>query len=72
MKRIILASLLLATPALAQTPPDPAVRAWQLMYQQATAREQIATSAALELQDKVQALTAEVAKLKAPAPAESK
>lgn len=63
MKRIVLASLLFATPALAQQQPPPGMRAWQLMQQQADLREQNATAAALAAQDQIQKLQAEVTDL---------
>ena len=65
MKRIItaIAALLLATPALAaqQPPAAPGQRAWELMDQQCTLREQNATGAAIEQSDKVAALTKQLA-----------
>ena len=66
MKHIItaIAALLLATPALAQQPPAaPGQRAWELMDQQCTLREQNATGAALEQSDKVAALTKQLAEV---------
>ena len=69
MKRIItaIAALLLATPALAQQPPAapaaPGQRAWELMDQQCTLREQNATGAAIEQSDKVAALTKQLAEV---------
>ena len=63
MKRTILASLLLATPALAQQQPAPGQRAWEIMSQQCLMREQNATGAALEQSDKVATLTKQLAEV---------
>ena len=62
VKRLIIASLLLATPALAQQ-AAPGQRAWELMDQQCMLREQNATGAALEQSDKVAALTKQLAEV---------
>ncbi len=57
MKRLILASLLLATPALAQQPPTPGQRATEIMLQREIAAHQQDLGAAVQLQDQVAALT---------------
>ena len=63
MKRIFLALMLFATPALAQQQPAPGQRAWEIMDQQCMLREQNATGAALEQSDKVAALTKQLAEV---------
>lgn len=58
MKRLILASMLLATPALAQQPPAPAgQRAWEIMFQREAAAHQSDLGAAVQMQDQIAALT---------------
>jgi hypothetical protein len=63
MKRIILASLLLSAPALAQQPPTPGQRATEIMLQREIAAHQQDLGAAVQLQDQVTALTKQVADL---------
>jgi polyhydroxyalkanoate synthesis regulator phasin len=75
MKRIILASMLLATPAMAQQQPPtpPGQKALEIMLSRETTAHQSDLGAALQLSDQVDALkkqvadlTAENAKLKPP------
>jgi polyhydroxyalkanoate synthesis regulator phasin len=78
MKRLILASLMLATPALAQQPSaPPGQKALEIMLNREMGAHQADLGAALQLSDQVDALkkqvadlTAENTKLKAPVPAE--
>jgi uncharacterized small protein (DUF1192 family) len=77
VKTIAALALLASAPALAQTapatPPTPAERSWQMLYQQEAANRQQVVTTAIELSDRITALqkqvaelTAENAKLKAP------
>jgi hypothetical protein len=55
--RVILSSLLLATPALAQQAPPPGQRAWAILYQREVGAHQIDLATAVEYQDLNTALT---------------
>ena len=67
---IALLPLLLATPAMAQQPPPmPEQQAWQIMYSREVIAHQQDLAAALKQQAQIDALTKEVADLKAKLPA---
>ena len=72
MKRLALLPLFLATPAMAQQPPPmpPDQQAWQIMYSREVIAHQQDLAAALKQQAQIEALTKEVADLKAKLPAE--
>jgi hypothetical protein len=63
MKRFILASLLLATPALAQQPAPAGQRALEIMLNREVAAHQNDLGAAVQLSDQNAALTKQVADL---------
>ena len=71
MRRFVFPLLLLATPALAQQPPPmpPDQQAWQIMYSREVIAHQQDLAAALKQQAQIDALTKEVADLKAKLPA---
>ena len=71
MKRLALLSLLLATPALGQQPPQPPEQqAWQIMYSREVIAHHVDLASVLKQQAQIEALTKEVADLKAKLPAE--
>lgn len=63
MKRLVLISLLLATPAMAQQPPSSGQRATEIMLNREIAAHQQDLGAAVQLQDQVAALQKQVADL---------
>ena len=74
MRFWLLVFVMLPCVALAQSPQQPAppgMVAWKLMYDNAALREQNAVATALECRDQKDALTKQLADLKAPAPVAS-